>query len=374
MDTIIKKGSSLLVPEKITIPYIGGDCSRKGIMLNFHKIIDSAVQVAYSGRRSIIWNEIVCEDTNFSPEIITLFKNSLIGMRSPLFDSCRGNIIYPGLNLVEKLDLHTCFQPIHYLKGLKTSLKNPEKVNLFLFTGGSEFAHDNVEWEYGRTIKSALRFAIKKNMPTITIVHSENVMNSMERAFKVWGYEIADKEYANYTFSMDIYKSLLNIWGKMIADEELEKAKKNGKIIIRDESIETFLNGISDNPEDYSVVVALSCCGDYISDELTEMVGGAGILPKAYYNYDNGYVIFESEYITSYEANRYGLVNFIPDLLSGMMLLEYIGWNEAGQLIKDALQKDYIYRKPSRNKLSLREELLVSKVRNMLPVRDRVFQ
>lgn len=366
MDKIIKQNGVLYVPDNVLIPYTGGNKPKKDFMLDFHEIIDSAVSVAYGGKRKITWREVSSDIDEFTNDEVNIYRDCIVGMKTPLFDTVRGKIFFPGSNLVEKLDLHTCYHPIYYMKGLKTSLKNPWDMNLFLFSGGSDYAYDNIEWEYSRVIESALRFAIKRGMPNITIVHSENISNSMEWAFKIWAYEIADTEYANHTFSMDIYKKLFSVWGEEVANEEMEKARKARKVIIRDESIEDFLKGVAEDPKEYSVIVALGCCGDYISDELTKMVGGAGILPKAYYNYDNSYVLFDSIYVTSFEAEQNGLVNLIPDLLSGIMLLKFMGWHEAADLVKNGLEEDFLYEKPTSNKVSFSQRMAVSKLKGMI--------
>lgn len=366
MDKIARKAGILYVPDQLSIPYIIGDRSRSEVQRSVHRIVDLAVSAAYGGKRNIEWLEVVCNHPNLSDKKTTLFRDCVVGMREPFFDPLKKTVVFPVDNLIQDFDLHTCFQPIRCVKGLNASFKRPEDVNLFLMTGGSDYAHDYIEIEYAKVIKSAIRLAINRGLPGVTIVHSENVTVSMEGAFRVWVYEIADKEFSSQTFSMNIYRSLFKLWGKTVADEELTKARMNGKVIIRDESIDQFLSGVSANPEDYSVVVALKCCGDYISDELTKMLGAPGILPRAYYNYESGHALFESVYVDNLHAVQSGLVSFIPDLLSALMLLNYFEWYEAENLIKEAIFHDRPDMKQNAREADLVKKMSGSLVRSLI--------
>lgn len=366
MNKITKNSGVLHIPDHISIPYIIGDKSQINILNSVHRIMDSAVAMAYKGRKSIEWKEIRCTGPALKENEIELFEECVVGMRYPFRSQKDNKAVFPAESIIKELDLHTCFQHIRYIKGLNTSLKNPEDLNLFMVTGGSEHAYDYIENEYAKVMRSSLRLAVGRGLPSVTIVHSENINHTMERAFRVWGYEIADREFSDRTFSMNIYHSLFKLWGKTIADEELAKARADGKVIVSDETIETFLDDIARNPRDNSVVVALQSCGEYLSDELTRMTGAAGFLPRAYYNYANGHALFESVYMDYLDTEQNGLVHLIPTLLSGVMLLDYIGWTDAENLILDVLRGNCLCNKIVRKELSMTERLLGSTVRGLV--------
>lgn len=366
MSQITKRSGVFHIPNHITIPYIIGDKSQVNILDSVHRIIDSAVSMAYRNRKKIDWQEIRCSGPCLAEDEIELFESCVVGMRYPFWDPEACKVVFPAQDLIRELDLHTCFQHIRHLKGLTSSIKKPEDLNLFMITGGSEHAYDYIENEYAKVMRSSLRLAVNRGLPSITIVHSQNINHTMERAFRVWGYEITDKEFTDQTFSMNVYHSLLKLWGKAIADEELAKAKAEGKVIVRDESIEAFLHGVSENPRDYSVIVALQSCGEYISDELTRMTGASGFIPRAYYNYINGHALFESVYMDYLNAEQNGLVSLIPTLLSGVMLLDYIGWTEAENLILDVLRNNCLPKNEITKKMSRSEQLLGSTVRGLV--------
>ena len=189
-----------------------------------------------------------------------------------------------------------------------------------------------------RLVRAAIRYAIKHKLPSVTLVHKGNIMKFTEGGFKKWGYEMADREFAGETFSMNRYNALVKEQGKAVADAAKEEAVKQGKVIVKDVIADAFLQNTLLHPKDYSVVATLNLNGDYISDQLAAMVGGIGIAPGANVNYDTGHAIFEATHGTAPDIAGQNKANPSSIILSAVMMLEYIGWKEAGELITSAME------------------------------------
>ena len=189
-----------------------------------------------------------------------------------------------------------------------------------------------------RLVRAAIRYAIKHKLPSVTLVHKGNIMKFTEGGFKKWGYEMADREFAGETFSMNRYNALVKEQGKAVADAAKEEAVKQGKVIVNDVIADAFLQNTLLHPKDYSVVATLNLNGDYISDQLAAMVGGIGIAPGANINYDTGHAIFEATHGTAPDIAGQNKANPSSIILSAVMMLEYLGWKEAGELITSAME------------------------------------
>ena len=279
--------------------------------------------------------------------------------------------------LRQELDLYVCLRPVRWFKGVESPLKNPQDVDMYIFRENTEDIYAGIEWEQGsdeakkfltflvnemrvtkvrfpdtsgfgvkpvsiegteRLVRAAIRYAIKHKLPSVTLVHKGNIMKFTEGGFKKWGYEMADREFAGETFSMNRYNALVKEQGKAVADAAKEEAVKQGKVIVNDVIADAFLQNTLLHPKDYSVVATLNLNGDYISDQLAAMVGGIGIAPGANINYDTGHAIFEATHGTAPDIAGQNKANPSSIILSAVMMLEYLGWKEAGELITSAME------------------------------------
>ena len=384
MSRIIKEEKRLVVPENVTIPFIEGDGVGKEITSVCLAVVDAAVNAAYKGKRQIKWKEVLAGEKAFKytgkwlpNETMQAFKEYIVGLKGPLTPPVGGGIRSLNVALRQELDLYVCLRPVRWFKGVESPLKNPQDVDMYIFRENTEDIYAGIEWEQGsdeakkfltflvnemrvtkvrfpdtsgfgvkpvsiegteRLVRAAIRYAIKHKLPSVTLVHKGNIMKFTEGGFKKWGYEMADREFAGETFSMNRYNALVKEQGKAVADAAKEEAVKQGKVIVNDVIADAFLQNTLLHPKDYSVVATLNLNGDYISDQLAAMVGGIGIAPGANINYDTGHAIFEATHGTAPDIAGQNKANPSSIILSAVMMLEYLGWKEAGELITSAME------------------------------------
>ena len=384
MSRIIKEEKRLVVPENVTIPFIEGDGVGKEITSVCLAVVDAAVNAAYKGKRQIKWKEVLAGEKAFKytgkwlpNETMQAFKEYIVGLKGPLTTPFGGGIRSLNVALRQELDLYVCLRPVRWFKGVESPLKNPQDVDMYIFRENTEDIYAGIEWEQGsdeakkfltflvnemrvtkvrfpdtsgfgvkpvsiegteRLVRAAIRYAIKHKLPSVTLVHKGNIMKFTEGGFKKWGYEMADREFAGETFSMNRYNALVKEQGKAVADAAKEEAVKQGKVIVNDVIADAFLQNTLLHPKDYSVVATLNLNGDYISDQLAAMVGGIGIAPGANINYDTGHAIFEATHGTAPDIAGQNKANPSSIILSAVMMLEYLGWKEAGELITSAME------------------------------------
>lgn len=384
MGKITKDNKRLIVPDVVTIPFIEGDGVGEEITSVCQAVVDAAVQVAYKGKRQIKWREVLAGEKAFKhtgewlpKETMQAFKEYMVGIKGPLTTPVGEGIRSLNVALRQELDLYVCLRPVRWFQGVASPLKEPQKVDMCIFRENTEDIYAGIEWEQGtaeakkflkflvdemgvtkirfpetssfgvkpvsvegteRLVRAAIRCAIKYKLPSVTLVHKGNIMKYTEGGFKNWGYRVADNEFSEETFSTKTYESLLKIWGKEIADEEKAKAIKEGKVIVKDVIADAFLQNTLLRPEDYSVIATLNLNGDYISDQLAAMVGGIGIAPGGNINYESGHAIFEATHGTAPDIAGKNKANPSSLILSAVMLLDYIGWKEAGKLITDSME------------------------------------
>ena len=387
MSKIKMEGGQLIVPNTVTIPYIEGDGVGAEITPVCQKIVNKAVKKAYKGERSIEWKEVLAGGKAFDktgewlPEAtMDAFREYLVGIKGPLTTPVGGGIRSLNVALRQTLDLYVCLRPVRWFKGVVSPVKEPHKVNMHIFRENTEDIYAGIEWEQGtpeaekfyaflrdemgvtkvrfpetssfgvkpvsvegtkRLVRAAIEYAIKNGLPSVTLVHKGNIMKFTEGGFKRWGYEVAEKEYGQKTFTMNQYDKLKKELGEGSAKAALAEAMNTGKIIVKDCICDAFLQNTLLMPEDYSVIATLNLNGDYVSDQLAAMVGGIGIAPGANINYLTGHAIFEATHGTAPNIAGKNIVNPCSLLLSSVMLLEYLGWNEAAELITDALDKAF---------------------------------
>lgn len=387
MKKIITKNGRLVIPDNIIIPYIEGDGIGKEITPAVHDIINAAVEKAYGGIRSVIWKEIFAGEKAFRKtgtwlpeETISVFRDYYVGMKGPLTTPVGEGIRSLNVALRQSLDLYVCLRPVRWFKGVDSPVKSPEKVNMVIFRENTEDIYTGIEWMQGtpeamkfykfleeemgvrkvrfpstssfgvkhvsvegseRLVRAAVKYAIDNKLPSVTLVHKGNIMKFTEGGFKNWGYALAEREFGADVFTMKQYASIRENSGDNIAKEALERAVSEGRVIIKDVITDAFLQNSLLKPEDYSVIATLNLNGDYISDHLAAMVGGIGIAPGANINFNTGHAVFEATHGTAPDIAGRGIADPCSLLLSGVMMLEYLRWNEAADLITRVLEESF---------------------------------
>jgi isocitrate dehydrogenase len=370
--------------EKLVIPFIEGDGIGKEITSASQSVIDAALRKVYGRQRSIQWLELLAGEKAFNltgswlpPETMEAFRYYKTGIKGPLTTPIGEGIRSLNVTLRQELDLYVCLRPVRYFRGISSPLREPEKVNMTIFRENTEDIYAGIEWMQGtpdaqkfyrflseemgvskirfpltssfgvkpvsvegteRIVKAAVSYALEHKLPSVTIVHKGNIMKYTEGGFMNWGYAFAESEFGGSVFTMHQYLAMKKKDGIEAADKVLTDAKANGMLIIKDVITDAFLQNSLLKPEEYSVIVTLNLNGDYISDQLAAMVGGIGIAPGANINYQTGHAIFEATHGTAPEIAGKGVANPCSLLLSGVMMLEYLGWNEAATTIAGALE------------------------------------
>lgn len=376
---------TLLVPDTPVIPFIEGDGTGPDIWAASVRVFDAAVEKAYKGKRKIFWKEVLAGEKAFKQtgnwmpdETLDALKEFYVSIKGPLTTPVGGGFRSLNVALRQELDLYTCLRPVKYFKGVPSPVKRPEDTDVVIFRENSEDIYLGVEWMTGtpenqkvidflqnemkvsklpfpdstsigikpiskegtdRLMRAAIKFAIEQKRSSVTIVHKGNIMKFTEGQFKQWGYELAEKEFGDKVFTWKQYDEIANESGKKMADKAQEDAIKNGKIIIKDAIADAFLQQILTRTSDFSVVAAPNLNGDYISDALAAIVGGIGIAPGANINYETGHAVFEATHGTAPKYAGLDKVNPGSVILSGVMMLEYMGWNEAADMITRGLEK-----------------------------------
>lgn len=387
MNKITKQNDRLVVPDQVIIPFIEGDGVGAEITPACQSIVNTAIKKAYKGKREILWKEVLAGEKAFKAtgswlpeETMQAFRDYLVGIKGPLTTPIGGGIRSLNVALRQELDLYVCLRPVRWFKGVVSPIKEPQKVDMFIFRENTEDIYAGIEWQQGtpeaakflkflteemgvkkirfpesssfgvkpvsiegtqRLVRSAIEFAVTNHLPSVTLVHKGNIMKFTEGGFKLWGYAVAENEFADQTFSMLQYEAIKKGQGESAAEKAIENAIKEGKVIIKDVIADAFLQNTLLIPEEYSVIATLNLNGDYISDQLAAMVGGIGIAPGANINYISGHAIFEATHGTAPGIAGKNVVNPSSLLLSSVMLLEYLGWNEAAKLIVDAMESSF---------------------------------
>lgn len=359
----------LHVPNKPIIPFIEGDGIGSDIWKASRFVIDSAINKAYGDYRRIKWMEVYAgekayEKTNswLPDETIKNIQKYLVAIKGPLTTPVGGGMRSLNVALRQQLDLYACVRPVKWFEGVPSPVKNPEKVDMTIFRENTEDIYAGIEWMNGtpeldkvknflikemgvteirfpdsvsigikpvskegtdRLVRSAINYAIDKKKASVTIVHKGNIMKYTEGKFKEWGYQLAKNEFGAKDYEGGPWQVI----------------NKNGhQVIIKDFIADAFLQQIILRPDQYDVIATLNLNGDYISDALAAIVGGIGIAPGANINYETGVSIFEATHGTAPKYKDQDKVNPSSEILSGVMMLEYLGWKEAADLIVKGLK------------------------------------
>lgn len=375
----------LEVPHHPIIPFIEGDGIGPDIWQASVRVMDAAVEKAYNGERKIQWLKVLAGEEAFKqtgewmPDAtMQAFKDYLIAIKGPLTTPVGGGIRSLNVALRQELDLYVCLRPVKYFEGTPSPMWQPEKVNMVIFRENTEDIYAGIEYMTGtpeaeklknflvaemgvkklrfpdttsfgikpvskegseRLIRSAIEYAIENKLPSVTIVHKGNIMKYTEGAFKNWGYELAENEFSGQVYTWRQWEKTKADSGEAVANEEMRISAMGGKVIIKDAIADNFLQQALLNPQDFSVIATLNLNGDYISDALAAQVGGIGIAPGANINYITGHAVFEATHGTAPRFAHTNTMNPSSVILSGVMMLEYMGWRDASEIITHAVGK-----------------------------------
>ncbi len=384
-DKIKSEKGKLIVPDFPIIPFIEGDGTGPDIWNASVRIFDAAVKRIYKDKKKVIWKEVLAGEKAFNTtgswlpeETLTAFKTYLVGIKGPLTTPVGEGMRSLNVALRQELDLYTCYRPVRYFDGVPSPVRHPEKVNMYIFRENTEDIYAGIEFLNGtpeadkikvflakemgvkkirfpgtssigikpvsvegteRLVRQAVKFAVAKKLPSVTLVHKGNIMKFTEGAFMKWGYALAEREFGDKVFTWNQHRKILEQNGEAVADSALHKAADEGRIIIKDVIADAFLQQILTRPEEYSVIATLNLNGDYISDSLAAIVGGIGIAPGANINFETGHAIFEATHGTAPKYAGQDKVNPGSVTLSGALMFEYIGWNDVAGSIYTGLEK-----------------------------------
>ncbi|MEI8279136.1 MAG: NADP-dependent isocitrate dehydrogenase [Bacteroidota bacterium] len=381
---VMGQNGKLIVPDNPIIPFIEGDGIGPDVWHASKRVLDAAVKIVYNGTRKIEWVEMLAGEKAFKQtgewlpaETLTVAREYLVSIKGPLTTPVGGGIRSLNVALRQELDLYVCLRPVSWFQGVPSPVLHPEKVDMVIFRENTEDIYAGIEYYYDtpeakkllkflteelgagkkirfpetssfgikpvskdgseRLIRSAIKYALEHHKPTVTIVHKGNIMKYTEGGFKNWGYELATREFGDKVYTWEQWEATKKEKGEDAANNELIHAKADGRLIVNDVIADNFLQQILLAPQDYSVIATLNLNGDYISDALAAAVGGIGISPGANINYTTGHAVFEATHGTAPRFANTDTMNPSSLILSGVMMLEYMGWQEAADRILQAL-------------------------------------
>ncbi len=366
---VLGSDGNLKVPDQPIIPFIEGDGTGRDIWRAAQYVFDRAVQKAYGGARRIIWMEVFAGEkayhrfnTWLPDDTVEAFREFLVGIKGPLTTPIGGGIRSLNVALRQMLDLYVCLRPVRYFQGVPSPVKHPEKLDVVIFRENTEDIYAGIEWpaespeakklirflqeEMGvrkirfpessgigikpvsregseRLIRAALDYAIKHKRKSVTLVHKGNIMKFTEGAFRDWGYALARREYQ----------------GRAIGWDDCGGQPPAGRLLVKDNIADITLQQVLTRPEEFDVIATMNLNGDYISDALAAQVGGIGIAPGANINYATGHAIFEATHGTAPKYAGQDKVNPGSVILSGVLMFEHMGWQEAADGIVRGLER-----------------------------------
>ena len=380
------RGGALQVPDQPILPFIEGDGTGPDIWAASQPVFDAAVERAYGGKRRIHWMEVLAGEKSFNqtgswlPDAtLDAFRGYLVGIKGPLTTPVGGGIRSLNVALRQVLDLYACVRPVRWFEGVPSPVKRPGDVDMVIYRENTEDIYAGIEFEEGtedaarfsqllaehfgarfkkvrfpessgfgikpvsregteRLVRAAIEYALGNGRRSVTLVHKGNIMKFTEGAFKTWGYELAEREFGDRVFTWAEYDRIKDAQGEGAANQAQKAAEEAGRIVIKDSIADAFLQQILTRGRDYDVIATLNLNGDYVSDALAAQVGGIGIAPGANINYVTGHAIFEATHGTAPKYAGKDMVNPGSVILSGEMMLRYMGWGEAADLIVKGLE------------------------------------
>ena len=381
------KNGQLNVPNNPTIPFIQGDGIGPDIWRSSVRVLDAAVEKAYKCNRKINWLEVYAGQKAFDKfnnwlpdETIQSCKEYMVSIKGPLTTPIGGGIRSLNVALRQALDLYVCLRPIKWFQGVPSPVRNPENVDMVIFRENTEDIYAGIEFEQGsesnkkflqlfrqsfpddfskirfpessgigikpisregseRLLRSAFDYAITNQRTSITLVHKGNIMKFTEGAFRNWGYELAEREYGNYVYTWEQWEKTKATHGEETANQEQKDAINNGAILVKDAIADITLQQVLTRPAEFDVIATMNLNGDYLSDALAAQIGGIGIAPGGNINNITGHAVFEATHGTAPKYANQDKVNPGSVILSGEMMLRYLGWTEAADLILKTMDK-----------------------------------
>ncbi|MEM9171396.1 MAG: NADP-dependent isocitrate dehydrogenase [Pseudomonadota bacterium] len=386
-EKITISDGKLQVPDRPIIPFIEGDGTGPDIWRATVRVLDAAVEKSYGGKRKIEWVEIFAgqkANDNYGswlPEsTVQACRDYLVSIKGPLTTPIGGGIRSLNVALRQMLDLYVCLRPVRWFNGVPSPVRNPGDVDMAIFRENTEDIYAGIEFEEGtdnnkkflelfkehfpneyskirfpgtsgvglkpvsiegteRLVRAALEYAIANKRKSLTFVHKGNIMKYTEGAFRNWGYELAERDYADHVYTWDQYDRTKAEKGTDAANAEQDAAIAAGKIIVKDAIADITLQQVLTRPKEFDVIATMNLNGDYLSDALAAQVGGIGIAPGGNINYDSGHAVFEATHGTAPKYANLDQVNPGSLILSGEMMLRYMGWLEAADAIIDSMDK-----------------------------------
>jgi len=366
---VVVRGGELIVPENPIIPIIEGDGIGPDISKTTMKVLDAAVGKAYKDRRRIVWFCVLAGEIAYRErgewlpeETVEAIRNHTVAIKGPLTTPVGMGVRSLNVTLRQRLDLFACVRPVRWIRGVPTPVKNPEKLDVVIFRENTEDVYAGIEWKQGtedaekvlrflieemnakirrdsgigvkpisitgtkRLVRAAIKYAIEHERRSVTLVHKGNIMKFTEGAFREWGYEVTRDEFGDETVTE-------NEAGK------LPRSKNKGRIIIKDRIADSMFQQVLLRPEEYDIIATTNLNGDYLSDACAAQVGGLGLAPGANINYETRTALFEPTHGTAPKYAGQDKANPSSMILSGVMMLEYLGWKEAAGLIVQALEE-----------------------------------
>ena len=382
---ITMQNGLLVVPDNPIIPYIEGDGTGPDIWRATVRVLDAAVESAYSGQRKIHWLEVYAGEkantlfnTWLPDETVTACRDFLVSIKGPLTTPIGGGIRSLNVALRQMLDMYVCLRPVRWFKGVPSPVKNPGAVDMVIFRENTEDIYAGLEFEQGsddnklflkllqdnfpkqfskirfpetsgigikpvsqegteRLVRSAIDYCLIQKRKSLTIVHKGNIMKFTEGAFRNWAYALAEREYPDQTYTWSQWERTKAQSGEAVANKEQADALAQGRVLIKDAIADIALQQVLTRPEDFDVIATLNLNGDYLSDALAAQVGGIGIAPGGNINYLTGTAVFEATHGTAPKYANLDKVNPGSLILSGEMMLRYMGWTEAADAIIKAM-------------------------------------
>jgi isocitrate dehydrogenase len=377
----------LRVPDDPIIPFIEGDGIGPDVWRASQRVMDAAVAKAYGGKRKVVWHEVLAGEKannltgSWLPDAtLDACREYLVAIKGPLTTPVGGGIRSLNVALRQILDLYVCLRPVRWFKGVPSPVKHPESVDMVIFRENCEDIYAGIEFESGsadckrfmamfqeafpalykkirfpetsgigikpvsrdgsaRLMRAAVSYAVANKRKSVTLVHKGNIMKFTEGAFRNWGYDVAEQEFGNKTYTWNQWDRTVAAQGTKAANAEQEAALAAGKVLVKDSIADITLQQVLTRPTEFDVIATLNLNGDYLSDALAAQVGGIGIAPGGNINYDTGHAIFEATHGTAPKYANQDKVNPGSVLLSGEMMFRYLGWTEVADMIIGAMDR-----------------------------------
>jgi isocitrate dehydrogenase len=380
-DKITLAAGKLRVPDRPIIPFIEGDGTGPDIWRASVRVLDAAVEKAYAGKRKIAWMEVYAGEKAFNrfntwlpDESVEAFREFLVGIKGPLTTPIGGGIRSLNVALRQMLDLYVCLRPVRWFKGVPSPVRKPEKVDTVIFRENTEDIYAGIEFEQGsegnkkflalfkeafpkeyskirfpdssgigikpvsregsdRLVRAAFNYALTNKRKSLTFVHKGNIMKYTEGAFRIWGYALAEREFGDKVYTWEQWEKTKKDKSEDAANAEQKSALSGGKLLVKDAIADITLQQVLTRPDEFDVIATMNLNGDYLSDALAAQVGGIGIAPGGNINYMTGHAVFEATHGTAPKYANLDKVNPGSVVLSGEMMLRYLGWTEAADRI-----------------------------------------